>query len=167
MKKIFSVFLACVLLQVAAAQEGAESERSPRTGLTLGLGVILSDVADKAVLGVRSEVVFDKTLGGLHLYGDVYDKVRYDDPMDMRITHFEQEIGYRFGITQAAGIGVFANNVNNIYDAPQGEQGTAAMDGSAAPGLAFDGAFSFWKISYMTRSLYAELRLYQPLISRR
>ncbi|MDR1909706.1 MAG: hypothetical protein LBQ35_07315, partial [Spirochaetaceae bacterium] len=76
-------------------------------------------------------------------YGDVYDKVLYDDQMDMRITHFEQEIGYRFGITQATGIGVFANNINNIYVAPQGMPNTTAIDGSAEPGLSFDGMFSF------------------------
>jgi hypothetical protein len=135
------------MLQAATAQESAESaEQSPRVGLTLGLGVTLSDVADKMVVGVRSVAVFDKTLGALHLYGNVYDKVLYDEQMDMRTTHFEEEIGYRFSISQMAGIAVFVNNINNIYVAPQAPPGMSAIEGIAEPGLTFDSRFSFGTI---------------------
>ncbi|MDR1904885.1 MAG: hypothetical protein LBQ88_21715, partial [Treponema sp.] len=64
MKKMFLVLFALVLLQAAVAQEN-EGEQNPRTGLTLGVGVTLSDVADKTAVGVRSEAVFDKMFGGL------------------------------------------------------------------------------------------------------
>jgi hypothetical protein len=156
MKKIFSVFLACVALQAAVAQENNEfAEQGPsRLGLTLGAGVTLSDVADKVMPGIRTELVFDKTLGGLHLYGNVYDKVLVDDTVDlMRQTHFEEEIGYRFGITQAVGIGIFVNNLNNIQEMTMPTPGMPGMqtaftyfEGLAKPGVKLDGAFSFGMI---------------------
>jgi hypothetical protein len=104
--------------------------------------------------GIRTELVFDKTLGGLHLYGDVYDKVLVDDTVDlMRQTHFEEEIGYRFGITQTAGIGIFVNNINNIQTMTMPTSGMPGMqtaftyfEGLAEPGVKFDGAFSFGMI---------------------
>jgi hypothetical protein len=85
MKKIFMVFLTCVVLQAAAAQESASStEQGPsRLGLTLGAAVTLSDVADKVMPGIRADLTFDKMLGGLHLYGNVYDKVLVDDTVDL------------------------------------------------------------------------------------
>jgi hypothetical protein len=148
MKRIFSVFLACAVIQLAVAQENNEPvEQGPDgVGLTVGVAVTLSDVADKTTVGVHNEVVFEKTMGGLYLYGDVYDEVLFDDQMDTRVTYFEEEIGYRFGITQTAGIGIFANNTNIIYVAPEGPQNTSAIDGSVEPALKFDGAFSFGSI---------------------
>jgi hypothetical protein len=145
MKKIFFGFLVCVALRAAVAQENNEAatQGPGGVGLTVGVGVTLSDVAEKATVGVHSEVAFEKTMGGLHLYGNVYDEVLYDDQMDMRVTHFEEEIGYRFGITQTVGIGIFANNINNIYVAPQGPPNTSAIDGSVEPVIKFDGTFSF------------------------
>jgi hypothetical protein len=156
MKKIFSVLLACVVLQAAAAQESASStEQGPsRLGLTLGAAVTLSDVADKVMPGIRVDLTFDKMLGGLHLYGNVYDKVLVDDTVDlMRQTHFEEEIGYRFGINPTAGIGVFVNNLNNIQtmamptpSVPGMQTAFSYFEGLAEPGVQFDGAFSFGMI---------------------
>jgi hypothetical protein len=156
MKKIFSVFLACIALQAALAQESGEpAAQSPeRLGLTIGAGVTLSDVMDKIMAGIKGRVVFDKTLGGLHLYGDVNDKVLNDDTVDlMRETHFEEEIGYRFGITQTAGIGVFVNNLNNIKTLAMPTSGTPGMqtafayfEGLAEPGVTVDGMFPFGMI---------------------
>jgi hypothetical protein len=154
MKRIFSVFLACVALQAATAQENGESvaQGSERLGFTIGAGVTLSDVMDKIAIGIKSRIVFDKTLGGLHLYGDVNDKVLNDDNYDlMRQTHFEEEIGYRFSINQTAGIGVFVNNLNNIYVMSMpGSTGTQMVfnyfDGLTEPGIKFDGSFSFGMI---------------------
>jgi hypothetical protein len=153
MKKILSFFLACVAIQVVAAQEsGGSAEQGPsRLGLTLGAGVTLSDVADKVMPGIRAELVFDKTLGGLHLYGDVYDKVLVDDTVDlMRQTHFEEEIGYRLGISQTMGIGVFINNVNNIQTmampTPGMQTAFTYFEGLAEPGVKFDRMFSFGMI---------------------
>jgi hypothetical protein len=150
MKKIFLVVFACVALQAAFAQENAEStEQGPGgIGLTLGLGVTLSNVMDEVALGVRSAVVFNKMLGGLHLYGNIYDKVLDDAAADiMRTSHFEQEIGYRFGIGQTTGIGVFASNINNIstmaMSSDQGQTQYTYLEGLAEGGLTFDGAFSF------------------------
>jgi hypothetical protein len=81
MKKIFSVFLACIVLKAAAAQS---TEQGPgRLGLTLSAGVTLSDVMDKVAAGIRTELVFEKTLSGFHLYGDVYDKFLNDDSYDL------------------------------------------------------------------------------------
>jgi hypothetical protein len=137
------LFCASALLQVALAQENDSGEPSPAAGLTLGAAVTFSDLADKAVIGVRTDVILDKTLGSVHLFGKAYDKVLYDDQMDMRVTHFEEEIGYRFGVSRATGIGLFINNVNNIYIAPQAPSGTSAVEGVGEPGLKFDGAFSF------------------------
>jgi hypothetical protein len=153
MKKFLSVLLACVVLQAAAAQESAETaEQGPsRLGLTLGAGVTLSDVADKVMPGIRTELVFDKTLGNLHLYGDVYNKVLVDDTVDlMRQTHFEEEIGYRLGISQTMGIGVFINNINNIETMAMPAGGTQMaftyFEGLTEPGVKFDGMFSFGMI---------------------
>jgi hypothetical protein len=242
MKKVFLVFIVCVVLQAAAAQESAETaEQGPsRLGLSLGAAVTLSDVADKVMPGIRADLIFDKMLGGLHLYGNVYDKVLVDDTVDlMRQTHFEEEIGYRLGISQTMGIGVFINNINNIQTMTMPTPGMPGMqtaytyfEGLTEPGVTFDGMFSFgmiqatvgipvvyrqsgaapdtdplaslhpeirwqsnfglglyggvnfafppgdnkelkvnellferteWKISYMTRSFYVELRLYTAL----
>jgi hypothetical protein len=155
MKKIFSVFLVCVALQAATAQESGESaaQGPERLGFTIGAGVTLNDVMDKTMIGVKGRVVFDKTLGGLHLYGDVNDKVLNDDAYDlMRQTHFEEEIGYRFAINQTVGIGVFVNNLNNIsvMAMPGMSPGTQMVfnyfEGLAEPGVKFDGAFSFGMI---------------------
>jgi hypothetical protein len=157
MKKIVLVFLACAVFHAAFAQESAGTaeqsagQRPESIGFTLGLGVTAGNVTDKAALGVRSGIVFDKMLGGLHLYGNVYDKVLNDDSADlMRTSHFEEEIGYRFGISQAAGISVFVNNVNTIsamaMTSGQDQTNYAYFEGLAEPGLTFDGAFSFGRI---------------------
>jgi hypothetical protein len=156
MKKIFLVLLACVVLQGAAAQETTEgAEQGPgRLGLSLGAALTLSDVMDELMPGIRVDLVFDKTLGGLHLYGNVYDKVLKDDRYDlMRQTHFEEEIGYRFGITRTASIGVFINNVNDVkvmvmtMPASTPSQTTmSSFEGLVEPGLKFDGAFPFGMI---------------------
>jgi hypothetical protein len=155
MKKVLSVFLVCVALQAAPAQESGEStvQGHERLGLTLGAGVTLSDVMDETIIGIKGRIVFDKTLGGLHLYGDVNDKVLNDDTYDlMRQTHFEEEIGYRFGINQTAGIGVFVNNINNIYVmampgmSPGTQMSFNYFEGLAEPGIKFDGAFPFGMI---------------------
>jgi hypothetical protein len=157
MKKIILVFLACAVIQTVFAQENTETaeqsaEQGPgNIGFTLGLGVTLSNVMDKAALGVRSALVFNKMLGGLHLYGNIYDKILDDDAADiMRTSHFEEKIGYRFGISQTMGIGVFASNINNIQTmampGPQTQMIFTYFEGLAEPSLQFDGAFSFGSI---------------------
>jgi hypothetical protein len=157
MKRIFLIFFVCAVFQTAFAQENAEpaeqsAEQGPSPiGFTLGLGVTAGDVMDKAALGVRSGVVFNKLLGGLHLYGNVYDKVLNDDSADiMRTSHFEEEIGYRLGISQAMGTGVFVNNVNNISAMAMttGETQTnyTYFEGLAESGLIWDGTFSFGRL---------------------
>jgi hypothetical protein len=158
MKRILVVILAGFVVQGAVWAQNEEAEpadQAPsRLGLTLGAAVTLSDVADKVMPGIRVDLVFDKTLGGLHLYGNVYDKVLVDDTIDlMRQTHFEEEIGYRFGINQTAGIGVFVNNLNNIQTMAMPTPGMPGMqtafsyfEGLTEPGVTFDGAFSFGMI---------------------
>jgi hypothetical protein len=154
MKKFLLVSIVCVAFQAAFAQESGESaaQGPERIGITIGAGVTLSDVMDKPTLGIKDRIVFDKTLGGLHLYGDVNDKVLNDDTYDlMRQTHFEEEIGYRFGIAQTAGIGVFVNNINNMYfmampSTPGMQMSYSYFEGLAEPGVKFDGVFPFGMI---------------------
>lgn len=148
MKKILFVVLACLAFNVTQAQETTEpteqsaEQEASATGITLGVAVSLNDITDKPSVGVHNEAVFDKTLRGLHLYSKIYDEVLYHDQMDMRTTHFEEEIGYRFSITQTMGIGFFVNNLNNL-NSPQATQGTSSIDGSAESGLNLDGIFPF------------------------
>lgn len=138
----------------AQNEETEPGAQSPLAGLTLGAAVTLSDVADEVIPGIRGDLTFDKTLGGLHLYGNIYDKVLINDSTDiMRVSHFEEEIGYRFGVNQTVGIGVFANNVNNIQTMAMPTTGMPGMqttftylEGLVEPGLKFDGFFPFGMI---------------------
>ena len=115
----------------------------PGLGITLGAGVTLNNVLNEEETdpGVRLDLDFKKTLGGLQLRGHLSDKILYNEQMDMRITHFEEEIGYRFSITDAAGLAVFVKNVNEITEAPQMQMGMSAVAGVVEQGLKFDGGF--------------------------
>jgi hypothetical protein len=157
MKRIMAVILAGLVVHGAVwaqSEEAAAAEQSPLSGLTLGAAVTLSDVADEVIPGIRGDLTFDKTLGGLHLYGNIYDKVLINDSTDiMRVSHFEEEIGYRFGISQTVGIGIFANNVNNIQTmamtmptSPPSQMTSTYLEGLVEPGLRFDGLFPFGMI---------------------
>ena len=157
MKKVVVLILAGFVVYGAAWAQNEETTaaaQSPLSGLTLGAAVTLSDVIDEVIPGIRGDLTFDKTLGGLHLYGNIYDKVLVNDSTDiMRVSHFEEEIGYRFGINQTVGIGVFANNVNNIQTmtmtmptSPPSQMTSTYLEGLVEPGLKFDGFFPFGMI---------------------
>jgi hypothetical protein len=157
MKKVVVLILAGFVAYGSVWAQNEETtamEKSPLSGLSLGAAVTLSDVADEVIPGIRGDLTFDKTLEGLHLYGNIYDKVLINDSTDiMRVSHFEEEIGCRFGISQTVGIGVFANNVNNIQTmamtmptSPPAQMTSTYLEGLVEPGLKFDGFFPFGMI---------------------
>lgn len=156
MKRIVALILAGFVVYGSVWAQNGETESAEqgqeRLGLSLGAAVTLSDVVDEVIPGIRGDLTFDKTLGGLHLYGNIYDKVLINDSTDiMRVSHFEEEIGYRFGISQTVGIGVFANNVNNIQTmamtvSPGTQMTSTYLEGLVEPGLKFDGFFPFGMI---------------------
>ena len=70
MKKVVVLILAGFVVYGAAWAQNEEKTavaQSPLSGLSLGAAVTLSDVADEVIPGIRGDLTFDKTLGGLHL----------------------------------------------------------------------------------------------------
>ena len=149
MKKGLTVLLICAAAAAAFAGENAGTEDAggmpTNLGINLGAGITLNNVLneDETIAGVRRDVLFNKSLGGLRLRGHLSDKIMYHKQMDMRVTHFEEEIGYRFSITDTAGLAVFVKNINEITGAPDMPPGLSAVSGMAEPGVKIDGGFSW------------------------
>ncbi|MDR3284392.1 MAG: hypothetical protein LBS97_04335, partial [Treponema sp.] len=115
----------CALLMAGGglwAQESqiagdAEAAEEGGIGITGGVELGFGDVADKTVLSLMPNVVFERSFGSLDVFGELDYTVVLDDPAGQELAD-EIELGYNFSLSEAGTLAVILNNQNTFFLAP-------------------------------------------------
>jgi hypothetical protein len=132
MKALIAAPVCAVLLaggslwaQEAKSAKDADAEAAEKggIGITAGVEMGFGNVADKTVVSLMPNVVFERSFGSLDVFGELDYTVALDDPAEQELAD-EIELGYNLPLSATGTIAFFLNNQNTFFLAPELEEGS-------------------------------------------